>query len=50
MGGNEFEKNGPCILENGVKISINAKWPKITFGDSPLILSVEIKGTVLPKG
>ena len=26
-----FEKNGPCSLENGTKISKNAKWPKITF-------------------
>ena len=45
MGGNEFEKNGPCSLENGPKISKKkAKWPKITFRGPILVPEVAFWG------
>ena len=44
MRGIALEKNGPCSWENEVKISKNAKWPKITFRGLILVPKVSFWG------
>ena len=40
MTGNGFENFAPCSWENEVKVSKNAKWPKITFRGPILVPKV----------